>query len=153
MFYLFCFVFFNCDLIYCSWSQCCAFPIMPLTSPQSWHRQPGTHQQITCVGVGGGGAPGRVCWCLSLKQNPSSNREFFICQWSSSLRAFFFSFFFCYIVLFFSPENVLFQDSSIRLHTYNERWIMSYKYPHRRSSVRVLTAPAGPFLVPGVLGG
>lgn len=92
MFYLFWSFFFNCDLIYCSWSQCCAFPIMPLTSPQSWHRQPGTHQQITCVGVGGGGAPGRGRWCLSLKHNTNSNNVFFICQWSSLLCAFFFFF-------------------------------------------------------------
>lgn len=33
------------------------FPTMPLSSPQSWHRPPGTQQQITCVGVGGRGAP------------------------------------------------------------------------------------------------
>lgn len=34
-----------------------AFPTMPLSSPQSWRRPPGTQQQITCVGVGSRGAP------------------------------------------------------------------------------------------------
>lgn len=107
--------------------------------------------------------------CLLVKQNSSSNLRLYHITWLiwcdglsqrlPHLPVGLFSLCFFVISLFFlTSEYFVSQKCSIGTHhssigrcTYNERWIMSYKRPLRRSSVRVLESPAGVFLVPGVL--
>lgn len=151
---------FHCDSICCSWSRQCVFshnaPHQPTELAQTaWH--PATdylcgRQRVRCARAG---EATEVCSWSKIPTLTCGCIIFHLPVGLLRLLAFFFlSFlFFCYTGFFFSPENVLFHHSSVWLRTYNERWIMSYKYPHRRSSVRVLTAPAGPVLVPGVLAG
>lgn len=107
--------------------------------------------------------------CLLVKQNSSSNLRLYHITWLiwcdglsqrlPHLPVGLFSLCFLLLNSFSSPANVLFHKSvpleritvPSERGTYNERWIMSYKRPLRRSSVRVLESPAGVFLVPGVL--